>query len=113
MRKVNETRPADDEALREVNETQREANETRPADDEESRRGGDETAAADERQPYADAALEGSERTRAPLSVTAEEVLHTVGNFNPRPWLAGVTLRLLSTLNHRALRHRETHLTPA
>ena len=134
LRKVNETRPADDEALRtidtavvgfdamtdaddealrEVNETQREANETRPADDEESRRGGDETAAADERQPYADAALEGSERTRAPLSVTAEEVLHTVGNFNPRPWLAGVTLRLLSTLNHRALRHRETHLTPA
>ena len=104
---------ADYEALREVNETQREANETRPADDEESRRGGDETAAADERQPYADAALEGSEQTRAPLPVTAEEVLRTVGDFNPRPWLAGVTLRLLSTLNHRALRHRETHLTPA
>ena len=40
-------------------------------------------------------------------------MLRTVGDFNPRPWLAGVTLRLLSTLNHRALRHRETHLTPA
>ena len=105
---------ADDEPLPEVNETQ-------PGADHESLRGGDETAAADEasaagadeRQPYADAALEGSERTRAPLSVTAEEVLRTVGDFNPRPWLAGVTLRLLSTLNHRALRHRETHLTPA
>ena len=103
----------DDEALREVNEM-------RPGDNEESLRGGDEplhevdeTAAADERQPCADAALEGSERTRAPLPVTAEEVLRTVGDFNPRPWLAGVTLRLLSTLNHRALRHRETHLTPA
>ena len=105
---------ADDEALREVNETQ-------PDADHESLRGGDETtaddeaiaAADDERQPYADAALEGAEQTPAPLPVTAEEVLHTVGNFNPRPWLAGVTLRLLSTLNHRALRHRETHLTPA
>lgn len=104
----------DDEALREVNET-------RPGADKESRWGGDETAAADEastaaadeRQPYADAALEGAERSRAPLPVTAEEVLRTVGPFNPRPWLAGVTLRLLSTLNHRALRHRETHLTPA
>ena len=102
-------------------ETQREVNETRPGADHESLRGGEETAAADEaiaagadeRQPYADAALEGSERTRAPLPVTAEEVLRTVGDFNPRPWLAGVTLRLLSTLNHRALRHRETHLTPA
>jgi len=119
---------ADDEALREVNETQREVNEMQPSADKESLRGGEETAAADEalrevdeasaagadeRQPYADAALEGSEQTRAPLSVTAEEVLHTVGPFNPRPWLAGVTLRLLSTLNHRALRHRETHLTPA
>ena len=112
---------ADDEALREVNETQREVNETRSGADKESLRGGDETAAADEasaagadeRQPCADAALEGSERTRAPLPVTAEEVLRTVGDFNPRPWLAGVTLRLLSTLNHRALRHRETHLTPA
>ena len=141
LREVNETRPTDDEALREVNETRptddetlraidaaavafdamtdaddealREVDETQPTDDEESRRGGDETAAADERQPCADAALEGSERTRAPLSVTAEEVLRTVGPFNPRPWLAGVTLRLLSTLNHRALRHRETHLTPA
>ena len=106
QREVDETQPIADEALREVNET-------RPADDEESRRGGDETAGADERQPYADAALEESERTRAPLPVTAEEVLRTVGPFNPRPWLAGVTLRLLSTLNHRALRHRETHLTPA
>ena len=112
---------ADDEALREVNETQREVNEMQPSADKESLRGGDETAAddeasaaaADERQPYADAALEGSERPRAPLSVTAEEVLRTVGPFNPRPWLAGVTLRLLSTLNHRALRHRKTHLTPA
>ncbi len=131
----DETPPTDDEALREVNETRPSADETlrtidaavvafdamTDADDEESQRGGDETAAddeasvaaADERQPYADAALEGSERPRAPLSVTAEEVLRTVGDFNPRPWLAGVTLRLLSTLNHRALRHRETHLTPA
>ena len=97
---------ADDEPLREVDET-------RSDTDHESRCGGDETAAADERQPCADAALEGSERTPAPLPVTAEEVLRTVGDFNPRPWLAGVTLRLLSTLNHRALRHRETHLTPA
>ena len=102
-------------------ETRREVNETRPGADHESLRGGDETAAADEasaagadeRQPYADAALEGAEQTPAPLPVTAEEVLRTVGPFNPRPWLAGVTLRLLSTLNHRALRHRETHLTPA
>lgn len=106
LREVNETRPSADEALREVNEM-------RPSADKESLRGGDETAVADERQPYADAALEESERTRAPLPVTAEEVLRTVGDFNPRPWLAGVTLRLLSTLNHRALRHRETHLTPA
>ncbi len=142
LREVNETRPsadealraidtatvpfdamtdADDEALREANETLREVDKTRSSADKESRCGGDETAAddeasaaaADERQPYADAALEGSERTRVPLPVTAEEVLHTVGPFNPRPWLAGVTLRLLSTLNHRALRHRETHLTPA
>ena len=119
---------ADDEALREVDETQHEVDETRPGADHESLRGGEETAAADEalrevdeasaaaadeRQPYADTALEGAEQTPAPLSVTAEEVLRTVGNFNPRPWLAGVTLRLLSTLNHRALRHRETHLTPA
>ena len=112
---------ADDEALREVNETRREVDETRSGADHESLRGGDETAAADEasaagadeRQPYADAAPDGSEQTPAPLPVTAEEVLRTVGDFNPRPWLAGVTLRLLSTLNHRALRHRETHLTPA
>ena len=104
----------DDEPLPEVNETQ-------PGADKESLRGGDKTsaedeasaAAADERQPYADAAPDGAERNPAPLPVTAEEVLHTVGDFNPRPWLAGVTLRLLSTLNHRALRHRETHLTPA
>ena len=115
-------------ATAEINESQCGGDETRPADDEEALREVDETAVAfdetaaedevgvagaDERQPYADAALEGSERTRAPLSVTAEEVLRTVGDFNPRPWLAGVTLRLLSTLNHRALRHRETHLTPA
>ena len=127
QREVDETQPIADEALRAIDaaavpfdamtdaddEALREVNETRPADDEESRRGGDETAGADERQPYADAALEGSEQTPAPLSVTAEEVLRTVGDFNPRPWLAGVTLRLLSTLNHRALRHRETHLTPA
>lgn len=135
LREVDETQPAADEALRAIDaaavafdaltdaddEALREVNETRPGADHESLRGGDETAAADEaiaagadeRQPYADAALEGSERPRAPLPVTAEEVLRTVGNFNPRPWLAGVTLRLLSTLNHRALRHRETHLTPA
>ena len=111
----------DDEDLHEVNETRREVDETQPTADKESLRGDDETAAEDEaiaaaedeRQPYADAALEGSEQTPAPLPVTAEEVLRTVGPFNPRPWLAGVTLRLLSTLNHRALRHRETHLTPA
>ena len=97
---------ADDEPLREVDETAVAFDETAAADEASA-------AGADERQPYADAALEGSERTRAPLPVTAEEVLHTVGPFNPRPWLAGVTLRLLSTLNHRALRHRKTHLTPA
>lgn len=125
---------ADDESLRGGDEDLREVDETAVAfdaltdADNESLRGGDEplrevdetadedeasAAAADERQPYADTALEGAEQTPAPLSVTAEEVLRTVGNFNPRPWLAGVTLRLLSTLNHRALRHRETHLTPA
>ena len=104
---------ADDEPLREVDESQREVDETQPADDETAAADEAIAAVADERQPYADAALEGSERPRAPLPVTAEEVLHTVGPFNPRPWLAGVTLRLLSTLNHRALRHRETHLTPA
>ena len=134
LREVNETQPdddealraidtaavgfdamtdADDEALREVNETRREVDETQPADDETAAADEAIAAAADERQPCADAALEGSERTRVPLPVTAEEVLRTVGDFNPRPWLAGVTLRLLSTLNHRALRHRETHLTPA
>ena len=135
QREVNETQPADDETLCAIDaaavgfdamtdtddEALREVDETRPADDKESRCGGDETAAADEasaagadeRQPYADAAPDEAERTRAPLPVTAEEVLRTVGDFNPRPWLAGVTLRLLSTLNHRALRHRETHLTPA
>ena len=142
LREVNETRPSAEEALRAIDtatvafdamtdaddEALREVNETQPDADNESLRGGDEplhevdetaaddeaiAAGADERQPYADAALEGSERTRVPLSVTAEEVLRTVGDFNPRPWLAGVTLRLLSTLNHRALRHRETHLTPA
>ena len=115
-------------ATAEINESQCGGDETRPADDEEALREVDETAVAfdetaaedevgaaaeDERQPYADAAPDEAERTRAPLPVTAEEVLRTVGPFNPRPWLAGVTLRLLSTLNHRALRHRETHLTPA
>ena len=125
---------ADDESLRGGDEDLREVDETAVAfdaltdADNELLRGGDEplhevdetaaadeasAAGADERQPYADAALEGSEQTPAPLPVTAEEVLRTVGPFNPRPWLAGVTLRLLSTLNHRALRHRETHLTPA
>ena len=135
LREVDETRPSADEALRAIDAAAVGFDAMTDADDEEALReanetqcGGDETAAADEalrevdeasaaiadeRQPYADAALEGSEQTRAPLSVTAEEVLHTVGPFNPRPWLAGVTLRLLSTLNHRALRHRETHLTPA
>ena len=134
LRKVNETRPAadealraidtaavafdamtdaDDEALREVNETRREVDETQPADDETADADEASAAAEDERQPYADAVPDESERTPAPLSVTAEEVLRTVGPFNPQPWLAGVTLRLLSTLNHRALRHRETHLTPA
>lgn len=142
QREVNETQPASDETLRAIDtaavgfdamtdtddEALHEVNEMRPGDNEESLRGGDEplrevdetvaddeanAAGADERQPYADAALEGSEQTPAPLPVTAEEVLRTVGDFNPRPWLAGVTLRLLSTLNHRALRHRETHLTPA
>lgn len=95
-----------DESLREVDETAVDFDET-AAEDEAI------AAAEDERQPYADAAPDEAERTRAPLPVTAEEVLRTVGPFNPRPWLAGVTLRLLSTLNHRALRHRETHLTPA
>ena len=95
-----------DESLREVDETAVDFDET-AAEDEAI------AAGADERQPCADAAPDEAERTRAPLSVTAEEVLRTVGPFNPRPWLAGVTLRLLSTLNHRALRHRETHLTPA
>ena len=127
LREVDETRPADDEALCAIDTATGNFDAMTDADDEplcevdETAVVFDETAAedeaiaagADERQPYADAALEGSERTRVPLPVTAEEVLHTVGPFNPRPWLAGVTLRLLSTLNHRALRHRETHLTPA
>ena len=120
LREVDETQPTADEALCEVDETQpsadealREVDETQPDDDETAVADEESAAADDERQPYADAALEGSERTRAPLPVTAEEVLRAVGDFNPRPWLAGVTLRLLSTLNHRALRHRETHLTPA
>ena len=97
---------ADDESLRG-------GDESLPAFDETAAEDATNAAGADEQQPDADAAREGSERTRAPLPVTAEEVLRTVGPFNPRPWLAGVTLRLLSTLNHRALRHRETHLTPA
>ena len=127
QREVNETQPIADEALRAIdaaavafdamtdadNESLREVDETAVVFDETSAEDATRAAAADERQPYADAALEGAERTPAPLPVTAEEVLRTVGDFNPRPWLAGVTLRLLSTLNHRALRHRETHLTPA
>ena len=121
LREVNETQPSADEALRTIDAAVVAFDAMTDADDEESQRGGDETAGddeaiaavADERQPYADAAPDGSEQTPAPLPVTAEEVLGTVGDFNPRPWLAGVTLRLLSPLNHRALRHRETHLTPA
>ena len=102
-----------DESAASLDETLREVDETQPDDDETSAEDATRAAGADERQPYADAAPDESERTPAPLPVTAEEVLRTVGDFNPRPWLAGVTLRLLSTLNHRALRHRETHLTPA
>ena len=120
LREVDETRPTDDEDLRAIDTAAEnfEAltdtdDETQPADGEDLREVDETASADDERQPYADAALEGAEQTRAPLPVTAEEVLRTVGPFNPRPWLAGVTLRLLSTLNHRALRHRETHLTPA
>ena len=120
LREVDETRPTDDEDLRAIDTAAEnfEAltdtdDETQPADGEDLREVDETASAEDERQPYADAAPDGSERTPAPLPVTAEEVLRTVGPFNPRPWLAGVTLRLLSTLNHRALRHRETHLTPA
>lgn len=134
LREVNETRTAADEPLCEIDaatgnfealtdtdeaslrgsdEPLREVDETAVAFDETAAADEASAAAADERQPYADAALDEAERTPAPLPVTAEEVLRTVGDFNPRPWLAGVTLRLLSTLNHRALRHRETHLTPA
>ena len=51
--------------------------------------------------------------TLRPVVVTADAVIHTARAVDPRPWLAGVTLRLLSTLNGRALRHRATHLTPA
>ena len=51
--------------------------------------------------------------TLRPVVVTADAVMHTARAVDPRPWLAGVTLRLLSTLNGRALRHRATHLTPA
>ena len=127
LREVDETLRGDDEPLRAINTAAVDFDALTDTDDE-SLRGGDESlpafaetaaedatsaAAADERQPDADAAPDESERTPAPLPVTAEEVLCTVGDFNPRPWLAGVTLRLLSTLNHRALRHRETHLTPA
>ena len=103
----------DEASLRGSDESLREVNETAAALDETSAGDATRAAGADERQPYADAAPDEAERTPAPLPVTAEEVLRTVGDFNPRPWLAGVTLRLLSTLNHRALRHRETHLTPA
>lgn len=103
----------DEASLRGSDESLREVDETAAALDETSAGDATRAAGADERQPYADAAPDEAERTPAPLPVTAEEVLRTVGDFNPRPWLAGVTLRLLSTLNHRALRHRETHLTPA
>ena len=103
----------DEASLRGDDEDLREVDETAVAFDETAAEDATRAEVEDERQPCADAALEGSERTRAPLPVTAEEVLRAVGPFNPRPWLAGVTLRLLSTLNHRALRHRETHLTPA
>ena len=120
LREVDETRPTDDEDLRAIDTAAEnfEAltdtdDETQPADGEDLREVDETASAEDERQPYADAAPDEAERTPAPLPVTAEEVLRTVGDFNPRPWLAGVTLRLLSTLNHRALRHRETHLTPA
>ena len=123
----DETLRGDDEPLCEIDAATGNFEALTDADDE-SLRGGDESLPAfdetaaedatiaadeDERQPYADATPDEAERTPAPLPVTAEEVLRTVGDFNPRPWLAGVTLRLLSTLNHRALRHRETHLTPA
>ena len=120
LREVDETRSDADEDLRAIDTAAEnfEAltdtdDETQPADGEDLREVDETASAADERQPYADAAPDEAERTPAPLPVTAEEVLRTVGDFNPRPWLAGVTLRLLSTLNHRALRHRETHLTPA
>ena len=113
LHEVNETQPSADEALRTINTAAVAFDAMTDADDETAAADEASAAGADERQPCADAALEGSERTRAPLPVTAEEVLRTVGDFNPRPWLAGVTLRLLSTLNHKALRHRETHLTPA
>ena len=120
LREVDETRPTDDEDLRAIDTAAEnfEAltdtdDETQPADGEDLREVDETASAEDEQQPYADAAPDEVERTPAPLPVTAEEVLRTVGDFNPRPWLAGVTLRLLSTLNHRALRHRETHLTPA
>ena len=103
----------DEASLRGSDEDLREVDETAVVFDETSAENATRAAAEDERQPYADAAPDEAERTPAPLPVTAEEVLRTVGDFNPRPWLAGVTLRLLSTLNHRALRHRETHLTPA
>ncbi len=123
----DETLRGDDEPLRTIDaptetfeamtdaddETRCEVDETAVAFDETAAEDATIAAAEDERQPYADAAPDESEQTPAPLPVTAEEVLRTVGDFNPRPWLAGVTLRLLSTLNHRALRHRETHLTPA
>ena len=104
---------ADDETLRGGDEPLHEVDETAVVFDETADEDATSAAAEDERQLYADAAPDEAEQTPAPLPVTAEEVLRTVGPFNPRPWLAGVTLRLLSTLNHRALRHRETHLTPA
>ena len=65
-----------------------------------------------EMPPRADDTEERTEPLR-PVVVTADAVMHTARAVDPRPWLAGVTLRLLSTLNGRALRHRATHLTPA
>ena len=112
-REVDETQPTADEALRAIDAATGNFEALTDTDDETLREVDETASAEDERQPYADVAPDEAERTPAPLPVTAEEVLRTVGDFNPRPWLAGVTLRLLSTLNHRALRHRETHLTPA
>ena len=37
----------------------------------------------------------------------------TDGAFDPRPWIATVTLHALANLNRRALRHRAMYLSPA